>query len=127
MKQCKLLILPTLLAQIYGLGSQSVIVNEPYENAVWIKGVSCKATTMIGWTLDPRVIRRLRDTAFFKYDIELREPNGRLVSQIATGVPGFNYCWNIPESLPEGDYKIKVLTPNRLLVGESNVFKIVER
>jgi hypothetical protein len=122
-----LLLFPVLIAQIYGLGNQSIIIHKPDSGAVWSKGLPCQTHTTIEWSLDPRIIRRLRNPAFFKYDIELYKPDGSLVSQIATHVSGFNYCWQIPENLPEGSYQIKILTPDRFLGGESQVFKITEK
>ncbi|HWP49246.1 MAG TPA: hypothetical protein VNM22_18970 [Candidatus Limnocylindrales bacterium] len=128
MNQLKFLLLfPVLVAQIYGLGNQSIIVNKPGGGAIWSKGLPCQAATTIEWSLDPRIIRRLRNPAFFKYDIELYKPDGSLVSQVATHVSGFNYCWHIPENLPEGNYRIKILTPDRVLSGESQVFQITEK
>jgi len=128
MNPCKLLLIfPILLAQIYGVGGDSILINKPDRGAVWLKGGPCGAATTIEWSLDPRILRRLRNPAFFKYNLELHKPDGSLVSQIATAVAGFNYCWQIPESLPEGSYKIKILTPDRLLMGESGVFNIAEK
>jgi hypothetical protein len=128
------LVIPILLAQIYGPGGYSIIVNNPKGGVSWFKGVPCQGlpttqrtalATTITWSLDPSLLRLLRKhSGFFKYDLKLYTSDGSLISHIATAVPGFNYCWQIPETLPPGDYKIEISATDSYFKGESEVFTI---
>lgn len=136
MKQFKCYLMVTiLLAQFYGIGGRSIIVNTPKGGVSWFKGLPCQGlptvqseialATTITWSLDPSLLRILRNhSAFFKYNLKLYKPDGNLVSRIATAVPGFNYCWQIPETLPSGNYQIEISTNEGYLTGTSEVFTI---
>lgn len=91
----------------------SIAVTSPASGASWCKGQAYNITWTKTGSVDAQVKIRLQDSG-----------STTNILSIADNVAGNSYSWTIPNSVGNGNYRIRVRTMDNEIIGDSAIFQI---
>jgi hypothetical protein len=130
MKKCFLLLAVWLVTLAMGYSAdQGITVSSPYLATQWCTGKSLD----IGWSLWGDWTKLAQDPDNRQVRIMLVQAGGaarpmviaaKVPISISRGAAVGKFSWPIPLDFPPGDYRVRVMTLNRLFKGQSETFVI---